>query len=32
MQADLAAGRCDKSGKPTGVNSLTATGGTQSSS
>ena len=26
MKADLAAGRCDKSGKPTGVNSLTATG------
>ena len=26
MKADLAAGKCDKNGKPTGVNSLTATG------
>ena len=29
MKADLAAGKCDKNGKPTGVNSLTATGATQ---
>ena len=29
MQADRAAGKCDKNGKPTGVNSLTATGATQ---
>ena len=32
MKADLAAGECDKNGKPTGVNSLTATGATQPSS
>ena len=32
MKADLAAGKCDKNGKPTGVNSLTATGATQPSS
>ena len=31
MKADLAAGKCDKNGKPTGVNSLTATGATQRS-
>ena len=31
MQADLAAGKCDKSGKPTVVNSLTGTGATQPS-
>ena len=29
MKADLAAGKCDTSGKPTGVNSLTAIGATQ---
>ena len=29
MKADLAAGTCDKSGKQTGVNSLTATSATQ---
>ena len=29
IQADLAASRCDKSGKPTSVNSLTATSGKQ---
>ena len=29
MKADLAAGKCDKHGKPTGVKSLTATGATQ---
>ena len=32
MKADLAASRCDESGKPTGVNSLTVTGATQRSS
>ena len=32
MKADLEAGRCDKSGKPTGVNSLTAAGATKLSS
>ena len=32
MKADLAADKCDKNGKPTGVNSLTATGATQPSS
>ena len=32
MKADLAAGKCDKNGKPTGVNSLTATVATQPSS
>ena len=26
MMSDIAAGKCDNSGKPTGVNSLTATG------
>ena len=31
MKADLAAGKCDKNGKPTGVNSLTATRATQPS-
>ena len=29
MKSDIAAGKCDKSGKPTGVNSLTGTGTTQ---
>ena len=29
MKLDIAAGKCDKSGKPTGVNSLTATDTTQ---
>ena len=29
MKADLAAGKCDKHGKPTGVNSITATEATQ---
>ena len=32
MQADLAAGRCDKSGKTSSVNALTTTGTTQPSS
>ena len=32
MKVDLAAGKCDTSGNPTGVNSLTATGATQPSS
>ena len=32
MKADLATGKFDKSGKPTGANSLTATGATQLSS
>ena len=32
MKADLAAGKRDKNGKPTGVNSLTATGATHPSS
>ena len=31
MKADLAASKCDKNGKPTGVNSLTATGAAQPS-
>ena len=31
MKADIDAGRCDKSGKPKGVNSLTAAGSTQAS-
>ena len=31
MKADLAAGKCDKHGKPTGVHSLTATSATQPS-
>ena len=31
MKSDIAAGKCDKSGKPTGVNSLTAAGATQPS-
>ena len=31
MKVDLAAGKCDKHGKPTGVHSLTATGATQPS-
>ena len=31
MRADLSASKCDKNGKPTGVNSLTATGATQPS-
>ena len=31
MKSDIAAGKCDKSGKPTGVNSLAATGTTQHS-
>ena len=32
MKADLAAGKCEKNGKLTGVNSLTASGATQPSS
>ena len=31
MKADLAGGKCDKNGKPTGVDSLTATGATRRS-
>ena len=31
MESDIAAGKCDKSGRPIGVNSLTATGATQPS-
>ena len=31
MKSDIDAGRCDKSGKPTGVNALTAAGSTQPS-
>ena len=29
MKSDIAAGKCDKSGKPIGVNTLSAAGGTQ---
>ena len=32
MKADLAASKCDNNSKPTGVNSLTATGATKLSS
>ena len=31
MKSDIAAGKCDKSGRPIGVNSLIATGATQPS-
>ena len=31
MKSDIAAGKCDRSGKPAGVNALTATGTTQPS-
>ena len=31
MKSDIAAGKCDKSGKPTGVNAVTAAGATQPS-
>ena len=31
MESDIAAGKCDQSGRPIGVNSLTATGATQPS-
>ena len=31
MKSDIAAGKCDKSGKPTGVNELSAAGATQPS-